>query len=182
MKTLKQILITAVVAALVSGVGVPYAKQHLINGKQIKKGTITGKQVKFPSARGLSGGVRTAAAAPRTAVGADFQPVAVLGSYNKADANSVLRIDWTGGVSQTINTCVFQVRVDGVPGEGGLYTTNAPSNWVNVSALFNDIGAGDHLVEVYAKALHFGGADTECSVDPDPAQPASQSTATEEVR
>lgn len=183
MKTIKQIFITAIVAALVSGVGVPYAKQHLINGKQIKKGTITGKQVRFPAARPLSGArAARASAVAHTSVTDRYTPVAVLGSYEKLDAQSVLRIDWGGVLSAQQNACVFQVRVDGLPGDGNeIYVPGGPQQYT-VSSLFTGLGAGSHEVSLYARVLDYAGGDFACNVNPRPGVTVTPATATEEVR
>lgn len=181
MKTLKQILITAVVAALVSGVGVPYAKQHLINGKQIKKGTVTGKQVKFPKARAIAG-ASAASARAHASVADQFTAVAAVGTYTKQDAQAVLRVDWTGAVGAGVSPCLFQLRINGQPGQGGEMYVTGGREWQNTSALFSDLPAGDYRVEIWARLTQFAGQDYPCTVDPSSDAPRPTAVATEEVR
>lgn len=180
MNTLKQIVITAMVASVIGGVGVPFAKQHLINGHSIKRGTITGKQVKFPAAKQLTPGARSAKA--HVSVADQFSPVAVLGTYDKKDPSSVLRVDWIGGAGVQVSPCEFQIRVDGQSGAGGDVVVYQNAEWISTAALFNGLSTGIHEVEVYAKLANFAGQDYGCFVDPDVHAPRSVGAATEVVQ
>jgi hypothetical protein len=182
MKIIKQVLITAIVAALVSGVGVPYAKKHLINGSTIRKGTITGKQVRFPAAQQLHPGARAASSRAHASVTDQFTPVAILGTYDKGDPNSVLRVDWTGGAGVQNSPCEFQIRVDGQPGAGGDVVVYQSAEWIATSALYSGLPTGVHEVEVYARLSNFAGQDYGCFVDPDVKAPRSVGTVTELVQ
>jgi hypothetical protein len=146
----KQIAITAIVVVLVSGVGVPYAKKHLINGKQIKKGTITGKQVKFPAAHRVSLGAR-AGARKTSAFG---------GNYVKGDPNSVLQVTWSGTASADFSPCLYTLTVDGkqAPGGGGqAYVQNSQTVNVSVQALFPGLAVGPHDIAISGVSINAPG-------------------------
>ena len=148
MKTIKQVVITAVVASLVSGVGLPLAKKHLINGHDIKKGTVTGKQVKFPTARRV--GVTARSASAHTASSFD-------GPYIKLDPASVLQVTWSGTVTGYDSPCIYQLTVDGNPPSGGggqAYVSNSQTASVSTQALFPGLEVGEHIIGIESTPIN----------------------------
>lgn len=162
MSTIRQIAVTAIVAALVGAVSAEAGHRYLINSpKQIKPGAIRGKQVKFPRAQPI--GTKPASGSSRPVIGkaasagqsGGFEPLAVLGAYTKVDGASVLQLDWNGAALAASSPCVFQLRLDGEPGSGGQAYVFGLSG-VTASGMFEGVPAGTHEVEVYARETQAG--------------------------
>jgi hypothetical protein len=105
----------------------------------------------------------------------EFQKLDDVGSYTKEDPSSALQVEWTGSVeghnAGEASGCVFQLRVDGQPPQGGggeVFGTGIVS--VSDSALFGGFGAGSHSIEIWAKLARFepsdGPALNNCTVGP----------------
>lgn len=111
-------------------------------------------------------------------VGPDFGPILKVTTYNKASANSVLRVDWNGVATNGEGTnCVFQVRVNGgAPQNGGgeVFALAQPVN-VSTSALFPGVPVGAVDVEVWAKYTAKITDKPTCALNPEP-NPGIRST------
>lgn len=111
-------------------------------------------------------------------VGPDFGPLVKVADYEKTSADSVLRVDWNGVASNGEQTnCIFQVRVNGQPPQGGGGEVFALGNPVNVStsALFLSLAAGTVSVEVWAKYSAKLTGNPTCVLNPEP-NPGIKST------
>lgn len=105
-------------------------------------------------------------------VGDEFEPVSQVGKYVKSDPTSILSVNWTGTANAPTQSCIFQLRVDGqpAPDSGGLvYVGNVgPESTTSVSAtaLFQNLGAGTHSIEVWARAFTGGIGRDKCILGP----------------
>lgn len=102
-------------------------------------------------------------------VGPDFGPLASVGVYSKASASSVVKVDWSGvAVSGEATNCIFQIRVNGAPPEGGGGEVFAFSTEnVSTSAVFSGQPAGPVEVEVWSKYSGKAGGQATCILSPD---------------
>ena len=101
-------------------------------------------------------------------VGADFEKLAEVGSYQKVDGSSALEVSWTGTAQAPVVSCVFQLRVDGqasAPGAGAVFVQLGSTVTVGATALFPGLGAGAHTLEVWARTPNPGFTDP-CVVGP----------------
>lgn len=104
----------------------------------------------------------------------EFQKVDDAGTYDKQDGESALQVDWTGSVEGhnggEFSGCVFQIRIDGQPPQGGggeVFGQGIIS--VAVSALFPGLAAGQHHIEVWAQLAaieHEVSNNDSCTVGP----------------
>ena len=101
----------------------------------------------------------------------NFALVDAVGSYTKEDPTSSLEVDWTGSVlgenGGEVSGCVFQLRVDGQPPQGGggeVFGKGITS--VSASALFPGLPAGAHQIEIWAKMVVDTPAGDKCTVGP----------------
>lgn len=109
-------------------------------------------------------------------VGPDFVPLATVGTYDKASAASLVRVEWSGVASSGEATnCIFQIRVNGMPPAGGggevfaFFTEN-----VSTSGIFPGIPSGLISVEVWARYSAKAGGPPSCVLSP--AYPGLKST------
>jgi len=106
-----------------------------------------------------------------------FQRLDEVGSYTKEDPDSALQVEWTGSVDGhnegEASGCVFQLRVDGQPPQGGggeVFGLGVVS--IADSALFSGLGSGPHAIEIWARLAQFeptpmGGPNANsCTVGP----------------
>lgn len=104
-------------------------------------------------------------------VGPDFGALVKVATYDKASADSVLRVNWNGVAANGAQTnCIFQIRVNGQAPQNGGGEVFALSNPVNVStsALFPSLGAGAVSVEVWARYTFKMTSSPTCVLNPEP--------------
>ncbi len=144
-------------------------QNRTIRQADLRKNAVTPKKVQFPMATRVGPRSR-AAAESRVAVGDTPQEVAVLGTYTKGDANSVLQVTWIGTVGNfDLGVCVMQLRVDDQPPVGGgaeIYVASgAPLN-ISVQGLFAGLSKGDHEISVWGRRVQSPAPTANCIVNP----------------
>lgn len=111
-----------------------------------------------------------AGGAPMVEVNDDsYALVATIGTYQKHDAASALKVDWTGTVQGIYFPCVFQLRVNGVgpvDGAGEIYTSNAnQAESASASVLFKRLDVGSYAIQVWARTTSSFPGGT-CTIGP----------------
>ncbi len=150
------------------GTGGAYAANNLIPGSQIRKNSITTKQLKNSTVRSADIGEGEVhpgdvtlpppeATAPEVIVApvtTSYTAAATVAEYTEAAEGSVLQIEWSGIiVSGPATNCEYQLRINGVEApHGGELTANQESVNVSTSALFPGLPPGLDKVEIWARA------------------------------
>lgn len=96
--------------------------------------------------------------------------LATIGTYDKQDASSVLRVDWNGTTETGAGSCVLQLRVDGQPASptaGAVFIQNGGQTLsVATSAQFSGLGVGSHSIEIWAHTVNSGTNAYPCTLSP----------------
>jgi hypothetical protein len=146
-------------------------KNGTVDSADIGDGDVTPTDVSMPAPVQLQEGSSSAGNAGFDA----FRVVDVVGAYTKVDPTSLLEVDWSGSVgAPSTAACVFQLRVDGQSAgqsAGMAYVEPGEAQSVGASALFQDLPAGVHQVEVWAMVSlnHYGEGPFTCTVGPEKA-------------
>lgn len=97
-----------------------------------------------------------------------YQLIAPLGSFAKSAPDSIVTIDWSGPVASSMGACVFQLRVDGLPGRIGTGEVFIQPSSLSVSstALFDALAPGAHRVEIWVRSANGTDNPSACNVSP----------------
>lgn len=107
-----------------------------------------------------------------------YRLLATVGSFTKDSAFTAVEIDWNGNASAATSNgglfpfCDFQVRIDGGQPDddagravlgpaGGFGTPTGATAPTGVTALFSNVAAGVHLVQIYDR----GEGVTYCGIN-----------------
>lgn len=136
-----------------------------VHSQNIGSNQVTPADVEMPEAQQM---VETTASAGSATVGPEFALLDPVGSYDKEVSESKLEVTWNGTVEAggLVARCVFQLRVDGKPGQTGageIFSASAAPISISTSALWSELPAGKHSVEVWAKSLS---TESVCTVGP----------------
>jgi hypothetical protein len=168
-----------------SAVGSSDIKSDAVQSSDIGTGQVTPQDVTMPDPEQLRE-QDVATSNPTMA----FAKLDDVGSYTKEDPTSTLEVDWTGSVEGhnggEVSGCVFQIRVDGQPAQGGggeVFGQGITS--VAAAALFGGLGTGPHQIEIWARLAAqepgMGGKFDSCTVGPAAADIAQTVVVSEQV-
>jgi hypothetical protein len=142
-------------------------KNQTVNTQDIANNAVEAPQIEVPQPKQLE---QEGAAVGN--VEEAFGLVDSVGTYVKEEAETALQVEWIGSAEGGLfGSCIFQLRVDGVPAPGGgseWFIQNQQRGNVAMSDIFPSLPVGPHRIEVWARVggSHMGNGPFPCIVGP----------------